>query len=358
MRDIWSIEEIQAWYDRQSWITGFNFSPSTTINHVEIWQEFDHKRVFTDIGKELSLAKSIGFNSIRMNFPFALWRLQPAVFFRHLDEFLALCSTFSIRVMPVLFNDCCVPRERQSPIEFGKQPEPEPGYFGGSRVTSFEATTKMGYNVIDDDGMEEVVERYISELMEHYRDDKRILVWNIWNEPGNSNRGSKSLPMMVKVFEWLRKYNASQPLTADIYAAGCDFPDEYMRDPRIETEIELAAVLLSDVISFHYYGDYWHMRQFIHKLRDYDRPLFCTEWLHRPMRSFIQTIMPLLKRENVGSFMFGFVNGKRQFHVVWEYLKVRKDMDISLWMHDIYHSNFVPYDDEEINVIRECNFGQ
>lgn len=355
MSEKWSIEAINRWYDAQPWTTGINFYPSTAINQAEIWQEHDHERMFTDIGKELSLAKSIGFTSLRTIFPFELWRVSPEVYFRHVDEFLALCDVFGLSVMPVLFDDCCVVKELYQPMQFGKQPDPVPGYFGGSPITCFETTSEMGYNVTDEPGMEEVVECYIRELMEHYRSDKRVYAWNVWNEPGNSNRRSRSLAMMRNVFDWLRKYDVSQPLTADVFAAACDFPDEYLRAPRTGTEIELAAIDLSDVISYHYYGDYLHMRQYIECLRIYQRPLLCTEWLHRPMRSFIQTHLPLLKRERVGSYFFGFVNGKMQFNEPWEYLKVRKDMDLTLWMHDIYHKDFTPYDPEEIAVITKCN---
>jgi hypothetical protein len=92
------------------------------------------------------------------------------------------------------------------------------------------------------------------------------------------------------------------------------------------------------------------------RFRKYSRPIICDEWLHRPMRSFIQTHLPLFKREKVGSYFFGFVNGKKQFNVVWEYLKVRTDMDLNLWMHNIFHSDFTPYDPDEIETILKCNF--
>ncbi len=353
----WSKEKANAWYDARPWITGFNFYPSTTINETEMWQEYDHERVFTDMGKELSLAQSLGLNSLRTLFPFELWRVKPEVFFRHVDEFLALCDAFGITAMPILFDDCCTPRSQYQPMQFGPQPDPEPGYFGGSHVTCFENTDEMGYNVTDDPGMEEVVRDYIHQLAEHYWDDRRIIMWNIWNEPGNSGRGSKSLPMMRKVFQFLREEDVSQPLTADVFAAmpGFPFPDEYMKDPRIESEIELAALELSDVITFHYYGDYVHTRNYIRNLQKLGRPIICDEWLHRPMRSFIQTHLPLFKRERVGSYFFGFVNGKKQFNEPWEYLKVRQDMDFKLWMHDIFHKDFRPYDEEEIAVLKACN---
>ncbi|MCE5343772.1 MAG: hypothetical protein LLF96_09385 [Eubacteriales bacterium] len=357
MKRRWTEQEITTWYDAQPWITGFNFYPSTCINQTETWQEFDHKRVTDDIGKELSLAASLGYNNLRTLFPFELWRVQPDIFFRHVEEFLSQCATFGISVMPVLFDDCCVPKSLYQPMEFGKQPEPVPGYFGGSPVTCFEATEKVGYNPTDDEGMAEIVKEYITQLAAHFGQDERILLWNVWNEAGNSNRGSKSLPMIRNVFCWLREADVSQPLTAEVFASmpSCPFPDEYLRDPRIESEIELAMLELSDITSFHYYGDYLHMRLFIRRLRAYGRPLICDEWLHRPMGSFIQTHLPLLKKERVGSYMFGFVNGKTQFNEVWEYLKGRPSMDTRLWMHDIFRSDFSPYDPEEIALIRQCN---
>lgn len=47
--------------------------------------------------------------------------------------------------------------------------------------------------------------------------------------------------------------------------------------------------------------------------------------------------------------------GKSQFNNVWEFIKNLPDIDTSLWMHDIFHEDFRPYDREEIEVIRECN---
>lgn len=37
------------------------------------------------------------------------------------------------------------------------------------------------------------------------------------------------------------------------------------------------------------------------------------------------------------------------------FIKKLPDIDTSLWMHDIFHEDFRPYDREEIEVIRECN---
>ena len=358
MKSKWTTDKIWDWYNEREWITGFNFIPSTTINGIELWQEYNHERVFADVGKELYLANALGYNSVRMVLPFSIWRVEPELFFKHVDEMLELLNKFGITMMPILFNDCLVPKERYRQIEFGKQPEPVKGYFGGSPVTCFDGQGNVGYSITDDEGMDEIVEEYIKQLANKYGQDDRILIWNVWNEAGNSNRGTMSLPMMTNVFNWLRKYDVSQPLTADVWGNMEEKkgnPCIELTNPRMDSEIELASIELSDIVSFHYYGDYMHVRKVIDDLKKYNRPLIIDEWLHRPMGSYIQSHLPLFKKENIGSYMFGFVNGKCQFNEVWEEIRDRKDLDVSLWMHDIFHSNFEPYDSEEIEVIKNCN---
>lgn len=351
----WTSEEAWSWYKARPWITGCNYLPGETMNDMEFWQEYNHEQVFRQVGKELALASSIGFNSLRIWLPFHIWQLDREVFYRHVDEFLDLCDRYHITIMPVLFNDCCVSKERYQPELPGKQPEPVPGYFGGTPVTSFDGNRQVGWLPTDEPELKPVMEEYVRALARRYGNDPRVLIWNVWNEPGNSNRLSKSMQDMENVFCWLREEDVSQPLTADVWGGGIEHPYEYLRNPGVYTEIERRAAELSDIVSFHYYGDYVHTVRYIDILKGYGRPLINDEWLHRPQRCFIQTHLPLFKEEGIGSYMFGFVNGKRQFDVVWESLKGRPDMDTELWMHDIFLSNFLPYDERELAVIRKAN---
>lgn len=34
----WSAEKANAWYDAQPWLVGCNFTPSTAVNQLEMWQ--------------------------------------------------------------------------------------------------------------------------------------------------------------------------------------------------------------------------------------------------------------------------------------------------------------------------------
>jgi hypothetical protein len=158
---------------------------------------------------------------------------------------------------------------------------------------------------------------------------------------------------MEKVFGWLREVNITQPLTADVWGAGADHPYGWLNNPKIYHPIEEKTIELSDVVSFHFYGDYTHLLQYIDVMKKYERPLLNTEWLHRPFRSLIQTHLPVFKEEKIGSYIFGFVNGKTQHNFVWNFIRNLPDIDTRLWMHDIFHSDFTPYDQKEIEVIKK-----
>ena len=58
---VWTSEQAFSWYNKQGWLVGCNFLPSSCINQIEMFQEgtFNLK----EIAKEISWAKSIGFNS-------------------------------------------------------------------------------------------------------------------------------------------------------------------------------------------------------------------------------------------------------------------------------------------------------
>lgn len=51
----WSTERAQQWYKQQPWLVRCNFTPSTAINQLEMWQEdtFDPKMIDRELGWDL-----------------------------------------------------------------------------------------------------------------------------------------------------------------------------------------------------------------------------------------------------------------------------------------------------------------
>lgn len=39
MKEQWSREQAQTWYEQKGWLCGFNYLPSTAVNWTDIWQE-------------------------------------------------------------------------------------------------------------------------------------------------------------------------------------------------------------------------------------------------------------------------------------------------------------------------------
>ena len=185
------------------------------------------------------------------------------------------------------------------------------------------------------------------ELFTEYAHDERIILWNLFNEPGNG-RGDLSMGHLKRIFEVAREVNPDQPLCADVWNPTT--PD----GPT--TNIERLALELSDVISFHNYTDYQSNIETIDDLKQYGRPMLNTEWLHRIQHNTVQEMFPLFYLENVGCYNWGLVAGLYQTYEPWEkswqLLDKHPDWDFTKWQHDLIRPNHRPYDPKEIEIIK------
>ncbi len=343
----WSTEQAWGWHAATPWLVGVNFIPSVCINNIEIWQEEGFEQVLAVMDRELALAQATGFNSVRMQLPFFIWQQQRQGFLQRLARFLDLLEAHGMTMMPIFFDDCCMPKPVYSPPYLGKQPDPVPGHHGGTVITPFDGKDAVGYNFVDEPALLPELEEYVRELITAFGQDERIVVWDIWNEPGNSNRQSRSLPIMQAAFGWARQLQPRQPLTA------CCWGEDSFVEHKPLLAIEQHAIKLSDVVSFHSYGDLARTQLLIEDLKQYGRPLLITEWLHRPFGNEIATHLPLFKREKIGCYNWGLVNGKTQTHEPWDVLRSQPGLDLSRWQHDLFYGDGTAYDVSEIALIRQ-----
>jgi hypothetical protein len=149
--------------------------------------------------------------------------------------------------------------------------------------------------------------------------------------------GDKSLPLLQSVFVWARQAVPTQPLTAGFWSPELKKLSETMFGE-------------SDIITFHAYSDAQSMESTIKELSGHGRPLICTEWLHRPRRSTVVTILPLLYNHRVGSMHWGLVNGKTQTNYTWG-SKAGAPVP-KVWQSDLFRGDFTPYDPNEIDLFR------
>ncbi len=162
-------------------------------------------------------------------------------------------------------------------------------------------------------------------------------MWDLYNEPTNGGLGSASFPLLKKTITWARSINPSQPLSIDVWNGNKRLND-----------IVLAA---SDVITFHNYGNKDELIKQIKDLKQYNRPLICTEWMNRPNGSVIATHLPVFYTEKMGCMLWGLVNGKTQTHLPWGHRP--GDPVSKVWQHDLYRPDFTAYNQNEIDSIKK-----
>jgi endo-1,4-beta-mannosidase len=200
----WSIEKARNWQKENPWINGANFIPSTAINQLEMWQasSFDPKT----IDRELGWAESIGFNTMRVYLHSLAYKQDPGGFKSRVDQYLNIADRHKIKTIFVFFDDCW------NKIGFiGKQPDPKPGVHNSGWVQDpGDPNYKESKNFPE-------LEVYVKDVMKHFAKDKRILLWDLYNEPGNSGKLETSLPLLTKVFEWAREVNPDQPLSVGLW---------------------------------------------------------------------------------------------------------------------------------------------
>jgi len=323
---VWSIEKAQEWGKAQPWLRGSNFTPSTAINQLETWQaeSFDP----ATIDRELGWAESIGLNCMRVYLHHLAWEVDKEGFKKRLNEYLGIADKHGIKTIFVFFDDCWNPT-----YQAGKQPDPKPGIHNSGWVRD------PGDLLFSEPEIIGVLEAYVKDVLTSFRDDKRIVIWDLYNEPGNSDYGNKSLPLLQKAYEWGREVNPSQPLSSGIWKNSLK-------------ELNGFQAANSDIITYHNYSDVNNHQVMIDSLKRYNRPLVCTEYMARKNNSLFSTIMPMLKEQNIGAIIWGLVSGKTNTIYAWS-TPMPDGSEPALWFHDIFRKDGTPYLKDETDLIKQ-----
>jgi len=324
----WTSDNAWKWYRNQPWIVGFNFVPSTAANTTEFWaaETFDENT----IDRELGWGAGLGFNSCRVFVQYLVWKHDPEGLKQRIEKFLSLATKRGLSTTLVLFDDCTFGDPPQTEPFLGKQRDPIPGMILPSWTPS------PGLEAVSDRNAWPDLEKYIRDIVSTFARDPRVLMWDLYNEPGNSGMGNRSLPLVEATFAWARAVNPSQPLTIGSWGA--------------PAEISRRQIELSDVVSFHFYGGRDGLRRQISDLKGHLRPVINTEWMARPMGSNWETDLPVFKKEAVGGYSWGLVNGRTQCQFAWYHKRGTPEPEV--WFHDLFHPDGRPYDAAEHAAIR------
>lgn len=340
----WSPEKANEWYAHHRWIIGCNYIPSTAVNQLEMWQgdTFDP----ATIDRELGWAQQIGFTSVRVFLHNLLWQQDSKGFLKRMDQFLDIAHKHNMGATFVLFDSCWNPFPKP-----GKQPAPRPFVHNSQWVQS------PGKEILEQpEKFDEMLKPYVQGVIGHFRNDKRVDMWDLYNEPDNLNNSvygklepadkkAMTLILLQDAFDWAREMKPTQPLTSGVWTGNWADIDKL-------PPIEKVQLQNSDVISFHSYGKLDALEQSIEQLRHYGRPIICTEYMARPVGSTFDPNLKYLHDQNIGAYNWGFVSGKTQTIYPWDSWTKTYTAEPKVWFHDIFRSNGIPYDPKEIDFIK------
>jgi hypothetical protein len=341
----WTAKAAQSWYAKQPWLVGSNYLPASAINELEMWQAQTFDPV--EIDKELGWAQSLGMNTMRVFLHDLPWQQDSEGFKKRIGTFLEICQKHKIKPMFVLFDSCWDPRPH-----LGPQRAPRPGVHNSGWVQS------PGAAALRDESQYPRLEAYVQGVVGAFAQDERVLAWDIWNEPDNTNEssyGKAELPnkkeivlaLLPRAFAWARDAKPRQPLTSGIWHEDPNTPEKL--SPMAKEQLEL-----SDVVSFHNYSPPAKFEQEVKWLESYGRPILCTEYMARPQGSTFEGILPIAKKAKVAAINWGFVAGKSQTFLPWDsWQHPYVDRQPPVWFHDIFHADGTPYRPEEAAFIRK-----
>ena len=341
----WSEDRANQWYAQQPWLVGANYLPSDAINELEMWQAATFNP--SEIDREMGWAANAGMNTMRVFLHNLLWEEDPKGFRARMDQFLAIASRHHIRPIFVLFDSCWDPDPHSGP-----QHPPIPGVHNSGWVQA------PGSAILENPARYSELKAYVQGVVGAFANDPRILAWDVWNEPDNTNDSSYGsrepknktelvLALLPQVFSWARAMHPAQPLTSGVWHG--DWTSLQKMQPMAREQIQL-----SDVLSFHNYDWPEGFEERIHELQQFHRPMLCTEYMARGAGSTIDTILPLAKKYRVGAINWGLVKGRSQTYLPWDSWQRPYVLEHpTIWFHDLFYEDGKPYRQQEIKLMKQ-----
>jgi len=299
----WPAEKAKEWYAKVGPVCGCNYLPRTAVNTTEMWQNLDENT----INEELGWAHECGINSVRVFVQYIVYEAEPRMLIERMERFLEIADSHGISVMFILLDDCF-----KSEPTLGPQPDPIRGVHN-SQWTSSPGNRRKQQKYWPE------LEKYVKDVVGHFANDRRVLVWDLYNEPK-----PESQPLLEAAFAWARAAKPSQPLTT------CWHAEE-----------------IWDIVSFHKYDP--PKADELKKIIA-GRPGFCTECIARTRGSSFENVLPVFAELKIGWYMWGLVKGRIQTHYPWGSKEGAPEPE--LWFHDLLQPDGKPYKPGEIEIIR------
>jgi hypothetical protein len=339
----WTEERAAEYMKPFGTIVATNYVPSYCYNYIQLWYDFREDI----IRRELGWAGNCGINSLRMFLP--LFSFQPGGQWEDVKAkfrwFMDIAESMGMSVM-VTFQPSYMRVERPETPR-----EPYVRFRPGSHENHWQYPDSDFSNFKVHPGALQDMFAMMDDIMTEYKDDKRVIAWDLWNEAPGGERFT-----LEYIFWHARSINPSQPLTA------C-----------------WEAYDISDIITFHNYTrplvpvDHYQYpgkteQQYplngsvdfiteIERALSFNRPVLCTECLARtrPHENTFELFLPYFAKYHIGFYFWGLCAGSAQYQFPWGWPEGAPEPRD--WFHCVLYPNGEPYREAEIEMLRNFAFG-
>jgi len=175
---------------------GANYTPAYAVNQVQFWHDFRPEVV----EKELAAARrNFGISTLRVYLHDINFNEEKEVFLSNLEKFLTICEKHGIQPGLVFFDDC----HRDDGIFLDRPTTPMKGFHNGRWARCPQKRERDPADL-------EKFKPYIQEVIRAHRADRRVLFWEVFNEPAPGAKYSRRLS--VAGYRWAKELNPVQPV--------------------------------------------------------------------------------------------------------------------------------------------------
>lgn len=255
---------------------------------MAIWKDFKPEL----IDRELGYAQRLGLNAVRMFLQYVVYEADPKLFLERLDRFVEIADKRGLQSMIVLFDSC-----------FGEEPALE-------KADSKMWVNNPGFSRIAAPGWSRL-ENYASDVVKRFSGDRRILAWDIMNEPeADFNHVTRAERDQIWKFvrhfcRYVKETDPTHPITVGHAVV------EYI--PK--------TMDLVDVLSIHSYFPYeaWFQND-LDTAMGYGvqagKPVIITEFGNPSVGQKYEAALDTIDRNRLGFFLWELMIGKIMFNNV------------------------------------------
>lgn len=186
---------------------GSNYTPAYAVNQVQLWHDFRPEAV----RRELAAArKHFGITTLRVYLHNVNFDEEKDVLLANVERFLKICDEHGIVPGFVFFDDC----HRHDGIFLDRPSTPVKGWHNG-RWAACPQDRDRDPGDLDpgdrDPGDLDRFKPYVQEVIRAHRTDRRVLWWEIFNEP-RIRRGNYSERLRRAGYRWAKDVKPIQPV--------------------------------------------------------------------------------------------------------------------------------------------------